>query len=511
MIEKLKQTQLYQYLEKNYTNVIIVLLLLIINIFSWNYFRKNIPGAFVKKYGIIILLIIVTFEILLTIGVNYFMKKKKTLEKIFLLLIIPIGLSYLVLIPLGKIPDEQTHAKRIYDITEGNFITKIHKEKKNQSGAYLYKDIKKIFSQKKYHTYKNVFQSKSGKEKVFLRFPSASLYSFVCYLPQATGVLIGKIINLPLVFQMYLGRLMNFLVWMMLMYFSIKYIPYKKITVFAIGFIPIVIQEAVSLSADAITIGTSIFLVSYILYLKEKKSMMEKKDYIICSLTTIVLSLCKIVYLPICLVLFLIPYDKFKSKKDKYVKIGLLALFVIILNLIFLKISSSYLAESNLQGNPSAQLSFLLHNPFSYLQNCFNAIYQYSFNWLYELFGMSLCLFDVILSPFYMIFIIGTYIYIFLFDNTKKITKQNKLAISLIVLITIALIFTSLFIQWTPVHSTRVEGIQGRYFLPILFLITILCNSDRIQLKKGINTKIVCYLLIFINIYALTSIFFGHL
>lgn len=506
MLEKIKK-----YIINNYPNIIIIILLLGINIFSFNYYCDTIKTGFTKKYGILLFLGFILFQIGLTILANRLIKKKKSLEKIFLYLIIPIGLFYLFLIPLGKIPDEGTHAKRAYDISEGHLITEKHKEKGNQSGSYLYEDITKIFYSKNYHSYKNVLKLKDQKEKSFMRFPSASLYSFVCYIPQSVGILLGKLFHLPLLFQFYLGRLMNFLLWVLLMYYSIKIIPYKKITTLGLCFIPIIIQETVSLSADAITISSSIFLISYILYLKEKKEKIKKKEYIILSITTIVLSLCKIVYIPICFLVLLIPYKKFDSKKDKYIKLGLLILLVVLLNFLWLKISSTYLQESTHAGNPDYQISYILHNPISFLQFCYNSLYQYSFNWLYELFGMRLCLLDVVLSPFYMIIMIITYLYLFLFDNTKKITIQNKLAVGTTSLVTIALIFTSLFVQWTPVNSHTVEGIQGRYFLPILLFIPILCNSNSIQLKKGINTKIICYLLIFINTYALMSIFFGHL
>ena len=73
------------------------------------------------------------------------------------------------------------------------------------------------------------------------------------------------------------------------------------------------------------------------------------------------------------------------------------------------------------------------------------------------------------------------------------------------------LILTSLFIQWTTVGNTKIEGIQGRYFIPLLLPLSILMNNTNISIKKGIKISTITYLLIFINIYALMSIFFAHL
>ena len=422
---------------------------------------------------------------------------------------IPIGLCYLLFIPLGKVPDEETHAKRAYEISEGQLIT--GRNKQNRSGRMLNKNMVTYFRYKSYHDYKKVFTKKDKKEKSFSAFPAASVYSFLCYIPQSTGILLGRILNLPLIFQLYLGRIFSFISWLILIYFAIKIIPYKKICVFGICFLPMMIQQAISLSADSLTNGISIFFIAYTLYLKERKESLSKKDFVILSITTVILSMCKIVYLPICLIVFIIPYSKFSSKKDKYIKLGLLILSVIILNLIWLKIGSSYLQQSNMRTNPSTQLQFILSSPITYLQYCFNTIYEYGFSWIFTLVGSSLCLNDVNLSQTYSIILVFLIVYLLLFDNNKKIDNYSKLLSFFIIGSIVMLILTSLFMQWTTVGSTKIEGIQGRYFIPLLLPLSILMNNTNISIKKGIRINLITYLLIFINIYALMSIFFAHL
>ena len=58
-----------------------------------------------------------------------------------------------------------------------------------------------------------------------------------------------------------------------------------------------------------------------------------------------VISLCKIVYVVLLLLVFMIPESKFKDRKHSYqVKLGLMA-GAIIINLIWLAISAGYLVE----------------------------------------------------------------------------------------------------------------------------------------------------------------------
>ena len=41
----------------------------------------------------------------------------------------------------------------------------------------------------------------------------------------------------------------------------------------------------------------------------------------------------------------------------------------------------------------------------------------------------------------------------------------------ILILGTIGLMFTSLYMQWTSVGAQVIDGIQGRYFIPLLYLL----------------------------------------
>lgn len=497
------------YLKTNYKSIILIMILVIVNAFTaFKMSRANI-SEFVQKYSTLLIIVFTLIEILLFLITNSMLKRQKPIEKIFLALIIPIGLFYMILIPIGRIPDEENHAKRAYEISEGHIISSRNSD--NVGGQVLNKKLAEINKYIDYKSYKEAFKPDKKIEKKFLTFPNTSLYSFINYVPQSLGILMGKLLHLPLIFQLYLARIANFIVWILLMYLALKLIPYKKICVFSFLFIPIMLQEAVSLSADALTNGISFFLISYALYLKEKKDNINKKDTIIMALSTIVLAMCKIVYLPLCLIVFIIPYNKFYTKKKKYIKIGLLASIVVLLSLIWLKISSSYLVEYYNPGVDSPmQVSYILHNPISYIVYCFNTLYELFDLWVYQLLGGSLCWLDVQLSCFYIYIMIFLFIYILLFDGSKKISGKDKFLSGIIIFGTIMLIFTSLYVQWTPVANRIIEGIQGRYYIPLLLPLALVSNFSKTSGEKNLNLKIITYLLIFFNIYALMAIFFHH-
>lgn len=276
---------------------------------------------------------------------------------------------------------------------------------------------------------------------------------------------------------------------------------------------PMMLQEAASLSADALTIGMSFFLISYVLHIKHDKEKVDRKDKIILSIFSIVMSLCKIVYLPICLILFLIPFSKFKSKKDKYINIISLAIIVVFINLFWLKISSSYLIEFNVGVSSIDQVKFILMHPIDYIKIFYQSLYNNITLYVYNIIGFSLCYFDVNLSYLYIFMYLFMIIIVFVLDNTKKIDKWDKWMQAFIIVSTVALMFTSLYVQWTPVGASIIDGVQGRYFIPLLLPIMIITNFKGIESFKNKDNfiTVISYLIILMNVYSLMIIYFNHL
>ena len=279
--------------KEKYLYLFFCIIFLVVNIlFLNNYIPKGTVLNFSSNEIKIISFITVILEIILCSGIYFLYKKNIRLEKIFLFVAIPLGLFFLILIPVGQSPDDNTHLERIYEISKGHLVS-------SKNGRDLPEDINKILtsdkSNKNYdNIIKNIQKKNSNKESHYL-FANTALYSFICYVPQTVGVLVGKLINASILLTAYLGRLFNLIVFILLIYLSIKYIPFCKEFILLISLLPITLQEAVSLSPDCITISSIILLISYTLYLTYKKDKISKKDFIIESILCIVISLCKIV------------------------------------------------------------------------------------------------------------------------------------------------------------------------------------------------------------------------
>ena len=235
-------------------------------------------------------------------------------------------------------------------------------------------------------------------------------------------------------------------------------------------------------------------------------------------ISTIVISLCKIVYVPLCLLLFLIPKEKLGSLKKKNAFAISTIVVATILNLIWLIYCSRFLIEFNGRVNSKDQVIFILTNPIQYMVILFRTI-NFHFNIYYAgLSGDALGTYCVKASE---IFIYAAIVITsMLFVSNKEGEKKVKIdvptrIVCLIIFAGIAvLIYTSLYVQWTPLKSTFINGVQPRYFLPILILVAIIIDNDKIIIKDKLNRFLLTFLLFFnINVATATiyTYYFGML
>jgi len=500
--------------------IFLVVALIVSTILFLNYWIESNDVLYFDRTYKIILIVALTVETIIA-SILYFSKRRNwKVENIYLLLAIITGIFYMALIPVGLVPDEKSHFLRAYEIADFHLVS--DKNEDGLGGRVYPKELKEVIADTTEFTYQDVFKNRNTKtsnEKEFLIFSNTSLYSFVCYIPQSIGIFLAKTVHLAPLEIAYTGRIFNFACFLIIMYFSLKFIPCYKNTFMMIALLPITMQEAVSLSPDALTIATSFALISFVLYMKnKKKGQMNKKELIIMSILATILSMCKIVYLPLCLLLFLIPEERFKSKKDKYVKICLLAAFVILINVFWLGLASSYLVEFQPGVNSKEQVKFILTNPFQYIQIIASTIIEKSDFYLFGFLGRSLEWFNLNLPYLFPLITLVLLVLTIKKDKEKEILleKKDKMITIFIFCATILLIFTSLYVQWTSAYNKVIEGVQGRYFIPCFLLVPMLIASvDKIKKSKMKGEEwFIENLLMFLtvqNVVALIIVFTAHI
>lgn len=501
------------FIKANYKALLLFFALLLLNVFLLcsNFFFSGL--TFGKTFAFILIGSIL-LEIFLCVIIFISKQKDWKIEKVFLLFGLVIGIVYVFAIPIGRAPDEVSHFTRVYELSNGHFISDIDDD--GTIGSVEASNIEIIRDFKENNvTYAEIFENldlyPDESDQTFIE-TSAYSYNIVSYLPHVIGMSLGKLLHLPLLATVYLAKIFNLVACIAVLYFSIKYIPFLKNFIFLIAFFPITMQAMSSLSPDGLLIATSFALISFVLYsIYETKELFSKKHFLLMFTICFFLSMCKIAYAPLCLLLFAIPKERFGSAKKKIAIIIGTGAIIFTFLLVWLLIAPSLQSQTD----QATQIGLILSNPLKYFAIILNSINTNIYMYLSNFLGGYLEWFNVLLSPLY---IISTFtIFVLLCSKEKTtVTKSLKyLAIAIFTIITI-LIFTTMFITWTKAGELVIDGVQGRYFLPLALLIPIIFLPTEKSPKKvaKITPSQNYYLygfIVFESIYAITAIACTHL
>lgn len=334
----------------------------------------------------------------------------------------------------------------------------------------------------------------SSNQRVFIRFPNAAIYSPISYFPQALGIATGRLFGFSPILLIYIGRLFNLSLWALLVCLAVKITPLYKWLLFLLALSPMSLFQAASLSADAITNGLSFLLVALCLRAAlDKKQPVAKTDIIAISVLSLLLSLSKAGYFPILFVFFLIPLKKFASKIQYFLT------FISVLLLSFTGTAAwSFLSRDiyiPLRTDAPNRLVYILEQPANFLATLFNTFALYGFDYIEQFIG-KLGWIDTKLPVWHVVSYAIILVAVALASHQKDVavSRRQKAISATILLANSFLIFTLFYITWTPAGADAIQGIQGRYFIPLapLFFLLIYNQTFHFTIKKP-QIAAVCY------------------
>ena len=84
-----------------------------------------------------------------------------------------------------------------------------------------------------------------------------------------------------------------------------------------------------------------------------------------------------------------------------------------------------------------------------------------------------------------LIFLVYYGIISFLYPIKYKISRNKRLFAVLVFLVIYIALFLIQYLTWTPVGSLRIQGVQGRYFIPLLILLPFILNINSENTRYG--------------------------
>jgi uncharacterized membrane protein len=330
---------------------------------------------------------------------------------------------------------------------------------------------------------------------------------------------LGTILNLPFSALFYTTKLFYLSIYIGIVYLAIKRAHiYKRIIAF-VGLVPTTIFLSAQFSLDPLITALSLFAFASCVNEFIQK---DKKLTVINALAFIapilISSLAKQVYIPFLLIYLFLPKEKFINKKQEvYFKIGILSIFLIILSTFIIpSIFNPSSIEDPRGGNVDMykQLSLIISQPISFIKVFAKNIAE---NLLPNLLDSRSAINYAYLgrnnSSNLNLLFITTAIFFGITDTYKQkekgtLSTKVKIIFVLISIVIILMIWGSMYLLFTPISSTYIAGVQPRYFIPLLPVLLVLINSNRItnNIEQVEYNRILLYsttIVIFVSIIQL--------
>ena len=518
---------------------------------------------FLKKSYII--LSVAALLLILVSGI-YLNITKFSIVKIYPVVMLIFGLGYMYVFPAMSAPDEIAHFISAYKISnkmlgkqatvkDGHVIIRAQDLWiEDVDGEYTFDKSKseeekvlipeegshgKIISSKLEETSYKVFYGKgdSRSNNIYISFSgqnyekAQSLHAPVNTIPSvyflpATGITVARIMGLNSIYLVLFGRMANLILFILFGTLGIYFLPKFKEFIFLVSLLPTTIELAASYSYDAVMISSMIFFVSYVFFLAHEKKEFDIKDLVIVSLIAGLVLPCKMVYFPMLLMLFSIPLYKFKfrGKVDGKIKKENIAFFlasavVVLLSWVFamylvnrstvVGYSTSNTSSLEWAGEESYTIGYLLHNKLKAVKLFYNTLLLQLEYYHKTMFGAYLGHADDVVGIPYIGFLvlnIGMIFSVFGEAKEKQLLVKERVLTGISIFFVIFLVLLSMLIAWTPISSEFIEGVSGRYFIPVLLPLLMICRNNKIAIKDETKRNII-FLFILINAISLLKIF----
>jgi uncharacterized membrane protein len=412
------------------------------------------------------------------------------------------GLFYVFVVPPFQSPDEFNHFNKINHILEGHFYPEIDTPTVSLGGYVPQSviDIQKPYLGFVWHdalksnfdTLKNVLATPLSKnQKNFASFPNTARYAPIAYAPPLVGCGIAWAFDLNPAYSMYLGRLTNLFFWLICMSIFFRLMPVFHTVIAFITLLPGTIAIQATLSADVFTNGCLFIMIGLFLKFKFTDKPISKLELGAFWVLSVLTTWAKVVYLPMALLLLLVPKERFGSLKYKItsLSIGLFINFLVVIwwsgevNLMIYPFNNieqtTYhdLHEADDPPktycfvNPELQKQRILQAPFTFIADflsCSIELYSYNNKSFISAVGWESL---SVQRPLHALLIIS--LLIFIAAQKSLFSTRERWALAAIGHAMSCAFLLSQHLHWDPVGAKIATMYLGKYYIviyPILML-----------------------------------------
>ena len=306
------------------------------------------------------------------------------------------------------------------------------------------------------------------------------------YLPQAAGLFIGIHSGMEPIHGQTLARILNLLVYILLVALSIKLVPFGKWLLVILGLLPTSLFLASSMSPDSLNIAWSIIFIAYVIRLHQRGALMSKKQIGVVAVLGYGLFMLKVAYVPL-IILILGLSGQVLRRPLRWLLVTAIALFGSITYLIWSKYLGSVVSSVDIGLN----LNAILHNiPAAISGVMVNILFT-----PYRIFetNQSIYVLLTVLVGWVIVSQVKTIKRVPINDTFDFFEKHKMQVLGVIAAAgSLGITYVALLVTWTDVTEYGffdIQGFQGRYTLPLLPLLLLAYYLPQKTKSKAVNAR----------------------
>lgn len=446
---------------------------------------------------------------------------------IFLIISSVAGGAFILLTPPLWGLDEPSHFARAFKISQGEIVPVIGKD----SGANVMPEnfnnlsnlrtddildvphsdsILKRADVTDINAYHKFTAEHFSKEAYY--YPYVATYSPVAYPGAVLGILVADLFHANIGQTLFLTRLFNLVLYILIAALAIYAVRNYLIKwlFLLVALLPTAIFQSAVVTADSTLIGLSLlfFALLYRTWVDKKKT--KKSILFAIAICAIMMPLIKINYLLISVLILLLPSRGFMSRRSE-----ILYKISVMIGSVVSTITWSRLTKvtdepeftqrgDDLLVSPGDQIAHVMHHPIEFIMTFIKSFVvhgdSYYSGLLFTISGNS------VKAPLILIVVLSLVLIGVAIAIKKELLplKRQIIWINIAALITALTVFAALYAGFTPVGWGRIEGVQGRYFLPMLIpLLMLIGIFAPVELKM--NKRVMAVMSTLVIVTCLTA------
>lgn len=427
----------------------------------------------------------------------------------FLLAGLLFGFAFVVATPPFQAPDEPSHFYHSYALSEGTLWATRRAEglgavlpaSVQELGFTLRGDLpghpdRKISPQ--------TIRAELGRplepeRRVFVDFRNSALFTPVPYLPQAAGILLARGLGASPLVLLYAARVANLLAATALIAVGLRRLPSLRWLITLLALTPMVLFLRASASADAVTDALA-FLVAGVaarLAWGDAEEGGGWREMAILTAGVAALCMTKLVYAPLALLVFLIPARRFPGGRRG----PALSLFLAVTAAAVCVALATANAAADLPLRPdspvdqSRQIRDALADPFRVAGIFAEDYLRQGDRYAAQIVGQLGWLDTNLPKPFLWISLIVLGLLVLL-DGLPPVEVKpwQRALLCLMAVSTLALVSASQYAIWTAYGADYVDGVQGRYLIPLAPAAAWLLHTRRFAVSPLLLDRVLPWL-----------------